>query len=167
VNALSMNASSHDRSNDQSDAVQQGKASGSRSVMYDERGSVAIEFAFVAAVFLAILFGIISYGFQFATRIALSYAVTEGGRAAVAGLDAGQRETYATNAINRALDAYSPLIDPASAALDLQETEDTQGNRLLVRIDYTDTRFSLLPFIPAPEATMRVETTFVVTDPSG
>jgi len=133
----------------------------------DERGSVAIEFAFVAAVFLAILFGIISYGFQFATRIALSYAVTEGGRAAVAGLDASQRETYATNAINRALVAYSPLIDPASAALDFQETDDPQGNRLLVRIDYTDTRFSLLPFIPTPEATMRVETTFVVTDPSG
>ena len=144
-----------------------GEAPPLQGMTRDESGSVAIEFAFVAAVFLAILFGIISYGFQFATRIALSYAVTEGGRAAVAGLDAGQRETYATNAINRALVAYSPLIDPASAALDFQETDDPQGNRLLVRIDYTDTRFSLLPFIPTPEATMRVETTFVVTDPSG
>lgn len=148
-------------------ASPRGEAPPLQGMVRDESGSVAIEFAFVAAVFLAILFGIISYGFQFATRIALSYAVTEGGRAAVAGLDAGQRETYATTAINRALDAYSPLIDPASAALDFEETEDTQGNRLLVRIDYTDTRFSLLPFIPAPEATMRVETTFVVTDPSG
>lgn len=148
-------------------ASPQGEAPTLRGVIRDKRGSVAIEFAFVAAVFLAILFGIISYGFQFATRIALSYAVTEGGRAAVAGLDAGQRETYATNAINRALVAYSPLIDPASAALDFEETEDTQGNRLLVRIDYTDTRFSLLPFIPTPETTMRVETIFVVTDPSG
>jgi Flp pilus assembly protein TadG len=136
-------------------------------VIRDERGSVAIEFAFVAAVFLAILFAIISYGFQFATRIALSYAVTEGGRAAVAGLDAGQRETYATDAINRALVAYSPLIDPAAATLDMEETEDAQGNRLAIGIEYTDARFSLLPFIPAPEATMRVETTFVVTDPSG
>lgn len=150
-----------------SGAPSRGGVPASLHLLRDERGSVAIEFAFVAAVFLAILFGIISYGFQFATRIALSYAVTEGGRAAVAGLDASQRETYATNAINRALVAYSPLIDPASAALDFQETEDTQGNRLLVRIDYTDTRFSLLPFIPTPEATMRVETTFVVTDPSG
>lgn len=148
-------------------ASPQGEAPPLQGVVRDEGGSVAIEFAFVAAVFLAILFGIISYGFQFATRIALSYAVTEGGRAAVAGLDAGQRETYATNAINRALVAYSPLIDPASATLNFEETENTEGNRLAIGIDYTDTRFSLLPFIPAPEATMRVETTFVVTDPSG
>lgn len=157
----------HLRSQRKGGAFRRGKAPPPQGVIRDERGSVAIEFAFVAAVFLAILFAIISYGFQFATRIALSYAVTEGGRAAVAGLDAGQRETYATDAINRALVAYSPLIDPAAATLDMEETEDAQGNRLAIGIEYTDARFSLLPFIPAPEATMRVETTFVVTDPSG
>ncbi len=136
------------------------------SFVRDKRGSVAIEFAFVAVVFLTILFAIMSYGFQFATRIALSYAVTEGGRAAVGGLDAGQRELYATNAINNALNAYAPVVDPGSAILDFEETADEGGNRLSIGIDYTDSRFSFLPFIPTPEETIRVETTFVVTDPS-
>lgn len=132
----------------------------------NDRGTVAIEFAFVAVVFLTILFGIMSYGFQFATRIALSYAVAEGGRAAVAGLDSAQRQDYATTAINNALNAYSPIVNPASATLDFEETEDASGNRLEIGINYTDSRFSFLPFVPTPEETMRVETTFIVTDPS-
>lgn len=143
-----------------------GEARTTSRLLRDDHGSVAIEFAFVAAVFLTILFGIMSYGFQFATRIALSYAVTEGGRAAVAGLDPAQRELYATNAINNALNAYSPLVNPASATLDFEETEDAGGNRLAIAIDYTDSRFAFFPFIPTPEETTRVETTFVVTDPS-
>ena len=136
---------------------QEGAPALRRSLRDDDRGSVAIEFAFVGAVFLVILFGIVSYGFQFATRIALSYAVTEGGRAAVGGLDSAQRQLYATNAINNTLNAYSPFVEGTSA----------NGDTLKIGIDYTDTRFTLLPFISAPDETMRVETIFVVTDPSG
>ncbi|WP_421862602.1 TadE/TadG family type IV pilus assembly protein [Parvibaculum sp.] len=159
-------AGSHGKCEGLGTAPPQGGAVAPSHFLGDKRGSVAIEFAFVAAVFLTILFAIMSYGFQFATRIALSYAVTEGGRAAVAGLDANQRELYATNAINNALNAYAPVVDPASATLDFEETADAGGNRLSIGIDYTDSRFSFLPFIPTPEETIRVETTFVVTDPS-
>ncbi len=146
---------------------QEGAPAPRRTLREDDRGSVAIEFAFVGAVFLVILFGIVSYGFQFATRIALSYAVTEGGRAAVGGLDSAQRQLYATNAINNTLNAYSPLIDPSQASPTFLEGTSANGDTLKIGIDYTDTRFTLLPFIPAPDETMRVETTFVVTDPSG
>ncbi|MEX0839720.1 MAG: TadE/TadG family type IV pilus assembly protein [Parvibaculum sp.] len=133
----------------------------------DESGSVAIEFAFVAAVFLAILFGIIAYGFQFATRIALSYAVAEGGRAAVAALDDSEREERATGAIYAVLDAYEPLIDRDSVAPPIFLWEDTAiGRAVEITVEYTDSRFSLLPFIPAPEGTMRVTTTYIVADPS-
>ena len=121
----------------------------------------------MAAIFLTILFGIMSYGFQFATRIALSYAVTEGGRAAVAGLDDAEREEYATAAMVRALDAYSPLVDPALAQLTFAQGVSSAGDTLEIGIDYSDARFSFLPFIAAPAETIRVETTFVVADPSG
>ena len=134
----------------------------------DERGSVAIEFAFVAAVFLAILFGIMSYGFQFATRIALTYAVAEGGRAAVAGLDDEQRQGLAEQAIREAVESYSPLVIWEGVALRDPNWRDTAIGRVGdIGIDYTDTRFSFLPFIPTPEETMRIETTFVVSDPLG
>lgn len=155
------------RRNGSRGASPQGEAPASPRFASDERGSVAIEFAFVAAVFLAILFGIMSYGFQFATRIALSYAVTEGGRAAVAGLDAAQREQYATDAINDALNAYSPLIDPSLAQLSFLEAPSSNGNTLEISIDYDDARFSFLPFIPAPGDLPPVTTTYIVTDPSG
>lgn len=144
-----------------------GKVPARERFVHDKRGSVAIEFAFIAAVFLTILFGIMSYGFQFATRIALSYAVTEGGRAAVAGLDGAERETYATAAMTRALDAYSPLVDPALAQMTFTQGTSAAGDTLEIGIDYTDARFSFLPFVPTPEETIRVETTFVVADPSG
>lgn len=149
-------------------APSRGGAPASPRLVRDERGSVAIEFAFIAALFLAILFGIISYGFQFATRIALSYAVAEGGRAAVAGLDDGEREQRATDAIYEVLNAYSPLIDVASAAPPSFVWQDTSvGRAVEINLVYTDTRFSLLPFIPTPDETVRVRTTYVVSDPSG
>lgn len=133
---------------------------------HDARGSVAIEFAFVAAVFLAILFGIMTYGFQFATRIALSYAVAEGGRAAVAGLDPTQRQAEAEERIGQVLEAYRPLVDPDSAPRTYVEEQTEFGLALRITIDYTDTRFTRLPFIPAPDGTMRVTTTYIVSDPS-
>lgn len=144
-----------------------GEASAKRRFSRDARGTVAIEFAFVAAIFLTILFGIMSYGFQFATRIALSYAVTEGGRAAVAGLGAAEREEFATAAMERALDAYAPLVDPSLAQLTFAQGISSAGETLEIGIDYTDARFSFLPFITPPAETIRVETTFVVADPSG
>jgi Flp pilus assembly protein TadG len=135
---------------------------------HDERGSVAIEFAFIAVVFLTILFGIMSYGFQFATRIALSHAVSEGGRAAVAGLDDGQREQFARDAIQRAVESYSPLVNWSGIeVLDPQWRDTANGRVGDITITYTDNRFSFLPFIPTPDEVMRVSTTYIVTDPDG
>lgn len=137
-------------------------------LLRDERGSVAVEFAFIAAIFLAILFGTISYGIQFATRIALSYAVTEGGRAAVAGLDDAERTQRATDAVYEVIDAYGPLIDRGGVSLLDPDWRDMDVGRVgEIAIEYTDTRFSFLPFIPTPQETIRVQTTFVVADPSG
>lgn len=130
-----------------------------------ESGSVAIEFAFVSVVFFAILFGIITFGFEFGTRIALSYAVAEGGRAAMAGLNTTERESLATDAINDALDAYSPLVDPdkATISFDLSGTNDSV---MKIAIAYSDDRFSSMPFVPSLGDLPPVETTFVVSDPS-
>lgn len=137
----------------------------------DERGSVAIEFAFIAIVFLTILFGIMSYGFQFATRIALSYAVAEGGRAAVMALDTGSRQQFAEAAMDRALESYSPLVIPGNAIYELVESPVTLAGvsttQLAITLNYTDNRFSFLPFVPTPDETMRVSTTYIVSDPDG
>lgn len=146
-----------------------GRISPPARLLRDEQGSVAIEFAFVAAVFLAILFGIMSYGFHFATRIALSYAVAEGGRAAVIGLDDTQRSEYAESAIREAVQSYSPLLRWEDVTVLDPVWRDTGAGRAGdIAIDYdTGGRFSFLPFVPAPPETIRVSTTFVVADPGG
>ena len=131
----------------------------------DQKGSVAIEFAFVSIVFFAVLFGIITFGFEFGTRIALSYAVAEGGRAAMAGLNTTERESLATTAINDALNAYSPLVDPAKATISF-DTSGTNDSVMKIAIAYSDDRFSSMPFVPSLGSLPPVETTFIVSDPS-
>ena len=132
----------------------------------NESGSVAIEFAFVSVVFFAILFGIFTFGFEFGTRIALSYAVAEGGRAAMGGLNKTERESLATTAIDDALNAYSPLVDPTKATISFT-TSGTNNSVMKISIAYSDNRFTSMPFVPSLGDLPPVETTFVVADPSG
>ncbi|KAB7738607.1 hypothetical protein F2P47_16490 [Parvibaculum sedimenti] len=139
-----------------------------RGLVGDESGAVAIEFAAVSTLFLMILFGIIAFGFQFATRIALDYAVSEGGRAAVAGLTNTERETLAKEAINRVLDAYSGLVDVDRTTGITVAPNGTTANgdqKLLISIKPT-ARFTYLPFVPDMSNLPAVSTTFIVADPS-
>lgn len=134
----------------------------------DQSGMVAVEFALVLVLFLGILFGIFAFGFQFAARIALSYAVAEGGRSAVAGLTSAERQSRATDAIDRVLTSFSPLIDPDRATVSVSSQGQTpQGEVIEIDIDYQDDRFNVLPFLPALNATNSVKTVFLVADPSG
>ena len=134
----------------------------------DRSGTVAVEFAFVLVLFLSILFGIIAFGFQFAARIALSYAVAEGGRSAIAGLTSAERQSLATTAINRVLTSFSPLIDPARATvLVTSQGQTPQGEAIEIDIGYQDDRFNVFPFLPVLSATSSVQTIFLVGDPSG
>ena len=140
---------------------------GSVRLLRDARGTVAIEFAFVLVMFLSILFGIVAFGFQFAARIALSYAVAEGGRSAVAGLTSAERQTRANDAVTRVLTSFSPLIDPAKATIAVtSEGQTTYGEVIQIAVTYNDNRFNIFPFLPALNANRAVETTFLVADPS-
>ena len=132
------------------------------------QGTVAVEFAFVLVVFISILFGIIAFGFQFATHIALSYAAAEGGRSAVAGLSSSERQSRANTAISNVLTSLSPLVDPAKATITVSSGGVTaQGEAINISIHYSDGRFNIFPFLPALGANQSVQTVFFVADPSG
>lgn len=143
------------------------KESGFGSMLRNEHGTVAIEFALVLVVFLSILFGIMAFGFQFAARIALSYAVAEGGRSAVAGLTSQERQQLASDAVNRVLTSFSPLLDPALATTTISsEGMTADGEVIDIYVTYNDSRFNIFPFLPALNANRAVQTTFLVADPS-
>ncbi len=133
----------------------------------DRRATTAIEFAIVAPLLFAIMFGIIGFGTQFATRIALTYAATEGGRAAVAGLDNADREALARKAIGKALAALAPLINPDKADISFGMTTEATDQKIDIGITYSDSRFATLPFTPNFNDLGPVTVTYYVTDPSG
>ncbi|HTT96780.1 MAG TPA: TadE/TadG family type IV pilus assembly protein [Rhizomicrobium sp.] len=134
----------------------------------DRRGTAAIEFAIVLTLLLSILFGIVAFGFQFATRIALSYAVAEAGRSAMAGLTTAERVQRAEDAVDRVLTSFSPLVDPAKAVVDVSsEGETADGEVIKIAITYNDNRFDVFPFLPVFNANRAVETDFLVVDPQG
>jgi Flp pilus assembly protein TadG len=130
-------------------------------------GTTAVEFAIVAPLLFAIMFGIIGFGLQYATRIGLTYAASEGGRAAVAGLSDVERESLARTAISNTLATLSPLIDATKATVSVNLTDEASDRKIAIGIAYSDARFAKLPFIPDFTTLNPVTVTYYVTDPSG
>jgi Flp pilus assembly protein TadG len=138
-----------------------------RRLCGDRHATTAVEFGIVAPLLFAVMFGILAFGLQFATRIAVTYAATEGGRAAVGGLSDAERESLARAAITRALTAMSPLVDPTKAAVNVVQADDAGDRKIDISITYNDTRFALLPFVPDFSNLNPVTVEYYVTDPSG
>lgn len=138
-----------------------------RQLRGDTCATTAVEFGIVAPLLFAVMFGILAFGIQFATRIAVTYAATEGGRAAVGGLNDTERESLARAAITRALTALSPLVDPSKAAVNVVQASEANDRKIDISITYSDTRFASLPFVPDFSTLNPVTVEYYVTDPSG
>jgi Flp pilus assembly protein TadG len=79
-----------------------------------ERGAAMVEFALVVPVFLALIFGVISYGYMLSYRQAISQSAAEGARAAAiapAVLSDADRLTRTRAALNDALNSYGVRCD--------------------------------------------------------
>lgn len=93
-------------------AYARARAEGDRRFSDDtrsENGAAVLEFALVAPILLALLAGIISYGFMLSFRQGISQGAAEGARAAAVaptGASTTTKETAARNAVNQALDSY-------------------------------------------------------------
>lgn len=132
----------------------------------DERATTAIEFAIIAPLLFAILFGIVGFGVQYARRIALTYAATEGGQAAVAGLSDQERSSLAQNAVTNTLNALAPLVDPSKALVSVDFSQEASDEQVAITISYSDNRLAELPFLPNLSNLKPVTVDFYVTDPS-
>jgi Flp pilus assembly protein TadG len=69
------------------------------SLLRDERGVAAIEFAVILPVFLLLLFGIICYGGYFWMAHDVQQTANDAARAALAGLDATERQQLAERSV--------------------------------------------------------------------
>ena len=138
-----------------------------RRLPEDQSANVSIEFALLAPVLFVLVFGLILFSMQYSSRIALTYAASEGARMALAGLDDTERQHLARLAVTRVLAAWHPLVDADRADISVLITKDGNGKLVTVNIEYSDARFVRLPFLPALSGEAPVSVSYLVTDPMG
>jgi Flp pilus assembly protein TadG len=126
------------------------------------KGSVAVEFAFVAPVLILLLLGILAFGFQFAASIAATQAASEGARAAVGGLDDAERRTLGRDAALAVLTSYGGLAAPPRGTVPVPVVTATTVT-VTVAIDLSGFGINALPLIgsilPLPTSASATVTT--------
>lgn len=122
-----------------------------------ERAAAIVEMALVLPLFLALLMGILVYGQYFMLAHSVQQAANDGGRAAITGLDAADRRTIATRAIDRSMKSIGGFT-PATRSVAVSETSDT----VTVAVAYTVPQNSLIrsSFVPSPGNVIRASATF-------
>lgn len=96
------------------------------------RGSIAIEFAILAPVLIAVVFSIVAFGMVISINNALQQIVAEAARASVAGLSDTERDSLARAYITASAGAY-PFIDPRKLAV---STSGLSGTAFRVSAQY-------------------------------
>ena len=119
-----------------------------------------MEFALVAPVFLTLLFGIILYGYYFASLNMVTHIAYEAARASTSGLDDDERNALARARASELIDGLAGFLDPA--AITVQTMPDGSG-LYAVTVDYQFDALKLvgasllLPLPPAHQsATVKV-----------
>lgn len=119
----------------------------------DERGASAVEFALVLPILVLFLFGIITYGYMFSVRQALTQAAAEGARAAAVA-EPGDSSTKAVAAVNSALGGLN--LTCGSGGLTCTPVAQTcDGDPCMaITVDYAYAANAPVqfPLIPLPDA---------------
>lgn len=124
----------------------------------ERAGSVAVEFALVGPLLILLLMAMVVYGGWFWLAQSVQTLATEGARAAVAGLDAAERESLARGFI-AAEAADGAGLDAAKASVTVES--DAEAIRVRIAYDIHDHPIMMMPHIvPAPP--MTIERTAVV-----
>ena len=116
-----------------------------------------VEMALVLPLFLALAMGILVYGRYFMLAHSVQQAANDGARAAIAGLDAGDREAIAVRAVDRSLAVVAGASTDARAVA-VSETADTVT--VAVTFNIPDDDLLRSSFIPSPDTVIRARATF-------
>ena len=130
--------------------MQKACGSGGRGVRRERRGAAAIEFAIVGPFFLLLVIGMIVYGGWPWMAHSVQAAVSEGARAAVAGLDAAEREGLARDVV------ADHLRDLGLRSGDATVEIDADGRFFRVVVAYDAGRHPLMALAPLTVAPPRV-----------
>lgn len=96
----------------------------------EREGAAAVEFALVGPVFFLLVVGMVVYGAWFWMAHSVQSAVSEGARAAIAGLDAAEREQLAREVVE------TQLKDLGLKAADAVVGVQAEPGRVRVEVAY-------------------------------
>ena len=123
------------------------------SLLRCRRATAAVEFAIIVPVFLAMLFGIVSFGSYLALVHDVQQLAAEAARASIAGLNDGERAALAR--ANIAVNAATyPILEPARLPL-VSAVTDPATDVFAVTLSYDASNMALLdltrlvPMLPA------------------
>jgi Flp pilus assembly protein TadG len=119
----------------------------------DRHAASAVEFAFVAPVFLALLFGIIAFGAYLGMVHGVQQLTAEAARASIAGLSDDERLNLARSNIAANVNSY-PMLSSTRLTVESASTDETTGTfKVTVQYDASNMFiFSLPQIVPMPNA---------------
>ncbi len=123
------------------------------SALIDCGATSAVEFALLLPFFLAMLFGIISYGAYLGMAHDVRQLAAEAARSSVAGLTAGERASLAANYVTQNV-AYYGLLSPNRVTVNAAASP-TDANVFVVTVSYnaSNSFIYILPkFVPVPSS---------------
>ena len=118
----------------------------------DTAGSTAIEFAFLAPLYLVLVLGMTAYGIYFGAAHSVQQLSADAARTAIAGLDARERQTLARRFITDNANGYM-LIDSTKLSVEVGDSK-TDPSQFDVTLRYDATNlpiWALWDGLPMPE----------------
>jgi Flp pilus assembly protein TadG len=108
----------------------------------DERGSVLVEFSLVFALFVFLIYGLITFGVILAAKNSVTHAAAEGARAAVAIVDDpmtadDERILRAKEKVGQALDWFGARYEPADTTATIAPCGTAQCITVKITYPYT------------------------------
>jgi Flp pilus assembly protein TadG len=119
------------------------------------RGASAVEFAILAPLFFAILFGIVIFGSYLAVVHGVQQLAAEAARRSVAGLTDTERGSLASDYVSANAQSY-PLIDGAHLTVTAAASA-TDSKVFVVTVNYDASHmfiYALPAFVPMPASTI-------------
>ncbi len=114
-----------------------------------KRGSISVEFAFIAPVLILMLFGIIGFGTVISVNNGLQQIVAEAARSSVGGLSDTERDQLARAYVSSSTGSYV-FIDPTKITITTDDPSST-AFRVSARYDMSDLfPYKLLAGLPLP-----------------
>jgi Flp pilus assembly protein TadG len=126
-----------------------------RPIITNRSGAAAVEFAFVAPLFILLTFGMIVFGSIIATYNAIEQLAAEAARASLGGTTDAERDQIARAFVSGSV-AHYPFISPASLSVATASLQSPRSFKVTLTYDLS-TMFAMslggIVPLPAPRLT--------------